>query len=48
LPVRIYTLIANSTPSEVAALALLQAILVLLPLIVLSLFFRFEKGERGQ
>ncbi len=48
LPVRIYTLIANSTPGDVAALALLQAGLVLLPLAVLSLFFRFEKGERGQ
>jgi ABC-type Fe3+ transport system permease subunit len=37
LPIRIYTLIANAPPSHVAALALLQASVVFLPLTVLGI-----------
>jgi iron(III) transport system permease protein len=36
LPVRMYTLIANAPPSHVAALALLQALVALAPLLVLA------------
>jgi iron(III) transport system permease protein len=36
LPIRIYTLIANAPPSQVAALALLQAGVILSPLLVLA------------
>ena len=36
LPIRIYTLIANAPPSQVAALALLQAAVILAPLLVLA------------
>jgi iron(III) transport system permease protein len=36
LPIRIYTLIANAPPSQVAALALLQAAVILTPLLVLA------------
>ncbi len=36
LPIRIYTLIANTSPSTVAALALLQTAIVLAPLFVLG------------
>ena len=36
LPIRIYTIIANTPPAHVAALALLQAIVVLSPLVVLT------------
>ncbi|MGH9324010.1 MAG: ABC transporter permease [Vicinamibacteria bacterium] len=36
LPIRIYTLIANAPPAEVAALALLQSAVVLSPLMLLS------------
>jgi iron(III) transport system permease protein len=43
LPVRIYTLIANTPASEVAALALLQAGIILSPLAVLSLFARSKR-----
>ncbi|MCA1628204.1 MAG: ABC transporter permease subunit, partial [Acidobacteria bacterium] len=40
LPVRVYTIIANSPSSEVAALALLQVGVVLVPLVILGLFLR--------
>ncbi len=40
LPVRVYTIIANTPSSEVAALALLQASVVLVPLVILGLFLR--------
>lgn len=36
LPIRIYTLIANAPPAQVAALALLQAAVILSPLAILS------------
>lgn len=36
LPIRIYTLIANAPPAEVAALALLQSLVVLAPLALLA------------
>ena len=36
LPVRVYTLIANTRSSEVAALALMQALVILIPLALLS------------
>jgi iron(III) transport system permease protein len=36
LPIRIYTLIANAPPSQVAALALLQAAVILSPLLILA------------
>ena len=36
LPIRIYTIIANTPPAQVAALALLQAVVVLTPLVVLA------------
>lgn len=38
LPVRIYTLIANTTSSEVAGLALMQTCIVLIPLAALGMF----------
>jgi iron(III) transport system permease protein len=36
LPIRVYTIIANTPPAYVAALALLQSIIVLSPLVVLT------------
>jgi iron(III) transport system permease protein len=36
LPIRIYTLIANAPSAEVAALALLQSVVILFPLVVLA------------
>jgi ABC-type Fe3+ transport system permease subunit len=44
LPVRIYTLIANAPSSQVAALALMQAGVILLPLAALGSFLR-ERGH---
>jgi iron(III) transport system permease protein len=44
LPVRIYTLIANTPSSQVAALALMQAGIILLPLAALGVFLR-EGGQ---
>src|SRR5882724_2728770 len=38
LPVRVYTLIANTKSSEVAALALMQALVILIPLALLGTF----------
>jgi iron(III) transport system permease protein len=43
LPIRIYTIIANTSPAHVAALALLQSVVVLSPLAVLGL----AVGARG-
>ncbi|HMQ05191.1 MAG TPA: iron ABC transporter permease [Pyrinomonadaceae bacterium] len=43
LPVRIYTLIANTPPSEVAALALLQIAVILFPLAFLILWRKPKK-----
>jgi iron(III) transport system permease protein len=40
LPVRVYTLIANAPSSQVASLALMQASIVLIPLIVFAWFAR--------
>lgn len=40
LPIRIYTIIANTPSSEVAALALMQAGVILLPLILVGVFVR--------
>jgi iron(III) transport system permease protein len=45
LPVRIYTLIANTPSSEVAALALTQVCVTLAPLILLGLFADGEKAK---
>jgi iron(III) transport system permease protein len=39
LPIRIYTLIANAPPSVVAALALLQLVVIFLPLAVGAVYF---------
>jgi iron(III) transport system permease protein len=36
LPIRIYTIIANTPPAQVAALALLQALVIFAPLAVLG------------
>lgn len=48
LPVRIYTIIANTPSSQVAALALLQVGVILIPLALLGFFSRGERrGERG-
>ncbi|MBA3256252.1 MAG: iron ABC transporter permease [Pyrinomonadaceae bacterium] len=40
LPVRIYTMIANTPSSEVAALALMQASIIIIPLALLGVFGR--------
>ncbi|MCA1605893.1 MAG: iron ABC transporter permease [Acidobacteria bacterium] len=45
LPVRVYTLIANTPSSEMASLALLQVGITLIPLALLSVFLR-KKGAR--
>jgi iron(III) transport system permease protein len=44
LPVRVYTLLANTTSSQVAALALMQAAIVLTPLILLAIVLN-RKGD---
>ena len=46
LPVRIYTLIANAPSRQVAALALMQASIVLMPLIVFAWFARDKTRSR--
>jgi iron(III) transport system permease protein len=43
LPVRVYTLIANAPSSQVASLALLQAGIVLIPLLVFGWFAREQR-----
>jgi len=46
LPIRIYTLIANTPSSEVAALALVQTGVVLMPLVLFGAFARGKGGGR--
>lgn len=46
LPVRIYTLIANTTSSEIAGLALMQTCIILIPLGLLG-YFSGRNGERS-
>jgi iron(III) transport system permease protein len=43
LPVRVYTLIANAPPSQVASLALLQTAIALIPLLVFGLVARNKR-----
>jgi iron(III) transport system permease protein len=45
LPVRIYTLIANASSGEVAALALMQVCVTLAPLTLLGLFARGDEAK---
>ncbi len=45
LPIRIYTMIANAPPAQVAALALLQAIVILTPLAVLGMITSLGGGR---
>jgi iron(III) transport system permease protein len=47
LPIRIYTIIANTPPAQVAALALLQAVVALTPLMILGAFAS-RRGRFGQ
>ncbi|HEX6623720.1 MAG TPA: ABC transporter permease subunit, partial [Pyrinomonadaceae bacterium] len=47
LPFRVYTLIANTPPSEVAALALVQVGILLAPLSLLGFFARGDAGRGG-
>jgi ABC-type Fe3+ transport system permease subunit len=44
LPIRIYTIIANTPPAHVAALALLQAVVILAPLVVFGMFASLQEG----
>jgi len=46
LPVRVYTLVANTPASNLAALALAQVIIVFLPLALLALFVRRSEGAK--
>jgi iron(III) transport system permease protein len=48
LPVRIYTLIANTPSSEVAALALMEVGIILVPLTLLALLTRGGVKNRGE
>jgi iron(III) transport system permease protein len=48
LPIRIYTIIANTPPAQVAALALLQAIVVFMPLAVLGTVASLRPSARAQ
>lgn len=48
LPVRIYTLIANTPSSEVAALALMEVGIILVPLTVLAFLTRGGVQHRGE
>src|SRR5215207_7090570 len=48
LPFRVYTLIANTPPSEVAALALVQVGILLAPLSLLGFFARGDAGRGGE
>jgi len=45
LPVRVYTLIANTPSREVAALALMQIVIILVPLALFSIFARRKGGQ---
>ena len=44
LPIRIYTLIANAPPSQVAALALLQLAVIFCPLAVMGISLAARRG----
>jgi len=46
LPVRVYTLIANTPTSNLAALVLTQVIIVFLPLALFAFFFRQREGAK--
>src|SRR5215216_2388856 len=46
LPVRVYTLIANTPSSEVASLALMQVGITVVPLVLLSVFHRTRTGRK--
>ena len=45
LPIRIYTIIANTPPSHVAALALLQTVVILTPLAMLGIAVSVREGR---
>jgi iron(III) transport system permease protein len=45
LPIRIYTIIANTSPSHVAGLALLQTAVILSPLALLALAISVQEGR---
>jgi iron(III) transport system permease protein len=45
LPIRIYTIIANTPPSHVAALALLQTVVILSPLAMLGMAVSVREGR---
>jgi iron(III) transport system permease protein len=45
LPIRIYTIIANTPPSHVAALALLQTVVILSPLAMLAMAVSVREGR---
>jgi iron(III) transport system permease protein len=46
LPVRVYTLIANTSSAEVASLALMQVGITIVPLVLLSVFLRTRRGRK--
>ena len=48
LPIRIYTLIANAPPSQVAALALLQILVILTPVTLLAACLAYVAGRQRQ
>jgi ABC-type spermidine/putrescine transport system permease subunit II len=48
LPIRIYTIIANTPPSHVAALALLQTAVILSPLAMLGMALSFRASTVAQ
>jgi ABC-type spermidine/putrescine transport system permease subunit II len=45
LPIRIYTIIANTPPSHVAALALLQTAVILSPLAILAMVMSVREAR---
>ena len=46
LPIRIYTLTANAPPSQIAALALLQVLVILTPVALLAVRLAYVTGRR--
>jgi iron(III) transport system permease protein len=48
LPIRIYTIIANAPPAQVAALALLQALVIFTPLAVLGTIASLRPSSRAR
>jgi ABC-type spermidine/putrescine transport system permease subunit II len=48
LPIRIYTIIANAPPSHVAALALLQTTVILVPVVALTLVSALRPSIQAQ